>query len=52
MKYAKYNVMAELRKAQQGKKTKVHVGILLLSALDGYPAIQRKIASAFSIATR
>jgi len=47
----KVNVLAELRKVREGKKTKVPVGLLLLSATEGYPAIQAQIAKAFGITT-
>ncbi len=44
-----YNAETELKKAAKGKKTKVDVGLLLYSALEGYPAIQTRIARAFGI---
>jgi hypothetical protein len=34
MMYCSYNINEELKKASQGKKTKVPVGILLYLALD------------------
>jgi hypothetical protein len=49
--YVKFNVNTELRKAAQGKKTKVPVGILLHIALKDYPVIQKRVAAAFSITT-
>ena len=49
MTYVKCNVVEELKRAAKGKKTAVPVGILLLQATEGYPAIQRGIAHAFSI---
>ena len=49
MAYCKTNINEELEKAEKGKKTRVPVGILLYNALRDYPAIQRKIAAAFSI---
>ena len=49
MLYVKFDVVTELKKAAQGKKTKVDVGTLLHMALEGYPAIQRRIARAFGI---
>jgi hypothetical protein len=49
MKYGKYNVVDELKKATRGKKTAVPVGILLHQATKGHPDIQRHIARAFSI---
>jgi hypothetical protein len=49
MKYVKYNVVAELRKARQGKPTSVPLGLVLMSATEGYPRIQELIAEAFHI---
>lgn len=49
MEFICYNVEAELKKAAQGKKTNVDVGVLLYNALEGYSAIQRSIARAFGI---
>jgi hypothetical protein len=49
MEFICYNAEAELKKAAQGKKTKVDVSILLYNALEGYPAIQGRIARAFGI---
>jgi len=49
MTYGKYNVIKELKRAAEGKKTAVPVGILLLQVTNGYPAIQSLIKDAFSI---
>lgn len=39
----------ELRKAAQGKKTKVPMGIVLHYALRGYPEIQNLVDRAFGV---
>jgi hypothetical protein len=49
MTYGKYNVIKELKRAAEGKKPAVPVGILLLQVTNGYPAIQSLIKDAFSI---
>ena len=49
MKFICYDVDAELKKAAQGKKTKVDVGLLLYNALEGYPGIQAGVGRAFEI---
>jgi len=49
MSFVHFNINNELKKAAQGKKTKVGVGILLHMATRGYPAIQACIDKAFSI---
>lgn len=49
MRYVKFNIDQELKKAARGKKTKVDVGLLLISATRRYPAIQASIAKAFAI---
>ena len=52
VKYIKCNVMEELEKARQGKKTKVPVPLLLVSVTEGYPHIQAMIARALSVYLR
>lgn len=49
MLVVRFSIDKELRKAAQGKKTKVPVGILLFNALRDYPAIQAQIGDAFGI---
>lgn len=49
MRYVRFSLDTELRKAAQGKKTKVPIGLLLYLATDGYPVAQGAIARAFSI---
>jgi hypothetical protein len=49
MRYVKFNTDKELKKAAQGKKTKVHVGLLVYLAMKDYPAIQAAVGRAFSI---
>jgi hypothetical protein len=49
MPYCKFNWETELRKARQGKRTKVPVWLALMSATNGYPRIQALIAEAFGI---
>ena len=49
MQYCRYNIDEELKKVTEGKKAKKDVPLLLYSALFDYPAIQRRIADAFSI---
>jgi hypothetical protein len=47
--YIQYDENTELKKAAQGKTTKVPVGGLLYTALRDYPAIQKRIAGLFGI---
>lgn len=49
MRYVRFSIDTELRKAARGKKTKVPIGLLLYVATDGYPAAQAAIARAFAI---
>jgi len=49
MSFGRYKLATELKKAAQGKKTVLPVGILLVQATEGYPAIQRRIARAFAV---
>jgi hypothetical protein len=49
MPVIQFNIDRELKKAAQGKKTKVPVGQLLYLATKDYPAVQACIAEAFSI---
>jgi hypothetical protein len=44
-----FSIDRELKKAAQGKKTKVDVGLLLYMATKHYPKAQARIARAFSI---
>jgi hypothetical protein len=48
VKYFKLNLKHELKKAANGKKTKVDVSILLDSALRDYPDAQKALARALS----
>ena len=52
MAFIVYNIDRELKKAAQGKKTKVPVGLLLYQALEHYPAIQKRIATAFEMTVK
>jgi hypothetical protein len=49
MRYVRFSIDKELRKAARGRKTKVPFGLLLHLATDGYPVAQAAIARAFSI---
>jgi hypothetical protein len=49
MKAIRYNIAEEMKKVAQGKKAKLPVEVVLYEGLRRYPAIQGRIAKAFSI---
>ena len=49
MAYAWINVTEELRKAANGKKTKIDPGLVVYLALEDYPHIQKLVAKALEI---
>jgi hypothetical protein len=49
--YVKVNYEKELKKAVEGKKTKIPVELVICLALSGYPRLERLAEETFGITT-